>query len=204
MPSEESSGVDQPAFWEYRYRGGQDRWDLGQPAPTFVHLLSGSEAPPLGTVAVPGCGRGHDALLFAARGYKVCGFDFAADAIADATRLALRAGAAATFLQQDLFNLPRPFAGLFDLVVEHTCFCAIDPVRREEYVEIVHWLLKPGGELVAIFFAHPRPGGPPYRTDAGEIERLFSPRFKITALLPAPMSVPSRRGEELFGRFVRA
>ncbi len=202
MSSEKPPSVDQATFWEQRYRDRQDHWDLGEPAPTFVRLLSSNLAPPRGTVIVPGCGRGYDALLFAKHGYQVCGFDFAADAITDATRLSLRSGESVTFLQLDLFNLPTVFDGLFDVVVEHTCFCAIDPARRADYVQIVHRLLKPGGELIAVFFAHPRPGGPPYRTDRDEIEQLFSPYFQIQEL-GAAFSIPKRAGEELFARLIR-
>ncbi|AGY60676.1 methyltransferase domain-containing protein [Gloeobacter kilaueensis] len=203
MASEELPSLNQPVYWESRYRQHQDRWDLGRPAPSFEYLLATPQAPPPGTVVVPGCGRGYDALLFASRGYKVYGFDFAADAIADATRSALRSGISVTFVQEDLFKLPRELDSLFDLVIEHTCFCAIDPSRRPEYVQIVHRLLRPGAELIAIFFAHPRPGGPPFRTDPDEIERLFGGYFAIEQLEPAPVSVPERQGEELFARLRR-
>src|SRR6476661_8739482 len=43
-------------------------------------------------------------------------------------------GLQAKLEQADLFELDMRWRGAFDLVVEHTCFCAIDPARRAEYV----------------------------------------------------------------------
>lgn len=203
MPEEESLSVSDPTYWRSRYRSGRDPWDLGQPAPSLISLLDSAEAPPRGKVVVPGCGRGYDALFLACRGYSVLGFDFAAEAIADATRQALRQGARVTFEQQDLFNLPQIYNQRFDLVFEHTLFCAIDPIRRPDYVQVIRNLLKPGGEFIGIFFTHSRPGGPPYSTDPVELNHLFAPHFLIRQLEPASASVPERLGEETFGRFVR-
>lgn len=195
--------TSEPSYWGSRYREGTDRWDLGQPSPAFVALLNSTVAPRQGKIIVPGCGRGHDAMLFAHRGYSVLGFDFAPEAIAEATLIALRKNIQVTFVQQDLFALPLSYVESWDYVIEHTCFCAIDPARREEYVQIVHRLLKPGGELIAVFFAHPRSGGPPFRTDSEEIFRLFEPYFEIRQLAPIPISVKERKGEELFGRLIK-
>ncbi|MBC8120341.1 MAG: methyltransferase domain-containing protein [Gemmatimonadaceae bacterium] len=197
------NSVNDPGYWETRYRNGQTRWDLGKPAPALVTLLDSSQAPEPGKVAVLGCGRGHDAVLFAEHGHTVVGFDFAADAIAESTRLALKLDVPVMFLQHDLFELPSSYAGHFDLVVEHTCFSAIEPGRRLEYVQVVRRILKPGGEFIAIFFAHERSGGPPYRTSKSELEQLFGPYFRTSRLEPVVESVPERQGEELFGRLVR-
>src|SRR6185503_17291959 len=61
------------AFWQGLYDRGSDRWELGRPTPSLAAQL-GHRPPPRGTVAVPGCGRGHDARLLARQGYRVIGF----------------------------------------------------------------------------------------------------------------------------------
>ena len=82
-------GVSAPGFWEDLYARGEDGWDLGGPAPPLAAWLaaggrfSGGQDRPA-RLAVPGCGRGHDARLLAAAGYAVTGFDFAEAAIAAA------------------------------------------------------------------------------------------------------------------------
>ncbi|MBE9177842.1 methyltransferase domain-containing protein [Oculatella sp. LEGE 06141] len=187
-------------FWEQRYQEGTTRWDLGQPAPSFVHLLTSPDAPKPGTIAVLGAGRGHDALLFAAHGFEVTGFDFAASAIAVATANAQAQGLSAQFLQRDIFALEPEFANRFDYVLEHTCFCAIAPAQRPAYVQLVHTLLRPQGELIAVFWAHDRPGGPPFGTSLDELRQQFSPGFDIRSLSLVPDSPSHQQNEEYFIR----
>lgn len=189
------------SYWEQRYQEKTTRWDLGQAAPAFVSLLNSQPTLSPGRTAVLGCGRGYDALLFAENGFEVLGFDFAPSAIAEATSLAQAAGSSAKFLQRDIFDLATEFPQDFDYVVEHTCFCAIPPERRPEYVQLVRFLLRPKGELIALFFTHNRPGGPPFGSTPTEIVQYFEADFEILSLEPVANSVPSRQGEEHIGRF---
>jgi len=189
-----------PHFWENRYQEGTDRWDLGQAAPPFLQFLESDNAPPPGKTLVLGCGRGYDALLFAAAGHEVIGVDFAPSAIAQAKKLAKNAKLDVKFLQADIFNLPENYSHHFDYVVEHTCFCALPPEKRTAYIDLVHSLLKPSGELFAIFFTHQRSGGPPHGIQPSAIRNLFGSKFEIMQLNPVQNSVPSRQGEEHFSR----
>lgn len=189
-----------PHFWESRYQEGSDRWDLGKAAPALVEFVRSEDAPPPGKTLVLGCGRGYDALVFAQAGYDVIGVDFAPSAIAAAKTFAQQANLPVKFLQEDIFHLPQSYSHHFDYVVEHTCFCALPLEKRTDYIDLVHSLLKPGGELIAVFFTHQRPGGPPYGIQPSEITDLFTPRFKVLQLDPIQNSVPSRQGEEHFGR----
>lgn len=200
--TDHASLTNTPDYWEQRYRDGNTRWDLGQAAPPFVSLLTAPGAPRPGQTAVLGSGRGYDVLLFAAYGFTVTGFDFAPSAIAAATALAQATGSYAHFLERDIFQLDREFPQAFDYVIEHTCFCAIPPETRPDYVRLVHSLLKPGGELIALFFTHSRSGGPPFGSNPAEIQRLFEPYFQIRSLVPVANSVPERQGEEHLGRLV--
>ena len=187
------------AFWEGLYQHGEDGWDLGAATPPLVRwtaahpeLVDGKR------VLVIGCGRGHDARMLARAGAKVTAVDFAAEAVAGARALAASEGVTMEVLQADLFELPSQpeHAGRYDLCVEHTCFCAIDPARRAEYVEAVRALVVDGGHLLALFYAHGRPGGPPFTTDDAELERLFPPRFVVEHREIPPDSLERRRGAE--------
>ncbi len=191
-----------PQFWETRYQEGTTRWDLGQPAPALLHWLQ-TQSPQGETVLVLGCGRGHDARVLAQAGYQVTAVDYAPSAIAEAQALTAGTGLAIQWLQRDIFALLPDYAGRFDYVVEHTCFCALAPSQRDSYVALVADLLRPGGTLVGIFFTHDRPGGPPYGTTPGELRQRFGPHFRLTTLIPAPASPPQRQGEEFFGLFHR-
>ncbi|BAZ12070.1 thiol methyltransferase 1-like protein [Calothrix sp. NIES-4071] len=188
-------------YWEQKYQEQNTRWDIGQAAPAFVSLLSSNKAPTPGRIAVLGCGRGYDAVLFAKHGFEVIGFDFATGAIVEAERIARSANCDIKFLQCDIFDLPAYFTGYFDYILEHTCFCAIDIERRLSYVQVASSILKPQGQLIGLFFTHNRPGGPPYGATPEEIKQYFQADFKVDSLIPVVNSVPSRTGEEHLGLF---
>ena len=196
--------VNQPAFWRDLYESGADRWELGGPNPSLVAHLRPA-APPAGTrVAVPGCGRGHDCRLLARLGYEVWGFDWAAEALATAQRLAEEQRLRIDFELRDVFELAADYAGFFDGLWEYTCFCAIDPTRRREYVELVARLLKPGGWLLACFFPmREGTGGPPFPTSEAEVRRLFEPRFTFVEAYVPEASAPGRQGQEWMVRASR-
>jgi SAM-dependent methyltransferase len=190
-------------FWNGRYLAGELGWDLGEPSPPFVRLhRDGVIAPPC-RVAVPGCGQGWEVAWLAAQGYAVTGIDFAPAALAAARERAREAGVAPELVQADLLDLPEALAGRFDLVLEQTCFCAIAPRRRPEYVQAVHRLLAPGGRLIGLFYACKGEDGPPFGTSPGEVRRLFADRFAVRSLALTPHSHPRRLGEEWLGVLAR-
>ncbi len=187
--------------WEAKYQSKGDRWDLGCPSPPFINLLVGNNAPQPGKIAVLGCGKGHDALLFAESGYEVTGFDFAPSAITEATTIAQSREIKAQFLQRDIFSLDQEFANSFDYVLEHTCFCAIDPELRLQYVEVVKNILRPGGKLIGLFYTHNRPGGPPFGVKPQEVLDLFATDFETVLFQTAKDSIERRQGDEHFAIF---
>ncbi|MCT7951544.1 TPMT family class I SAM-dependent methyltransferase [Ancylothrix sp. C2] len=197
------NSVEVASFWQQRYEEKRTGWDLGQPAPPFVSFLDSADSIPPGRVAVLGCGRGYDALLFATKQFQVIGFDFAPAAISEAQKLAAEKNVSVEFLQRDIFELEPAFLGSFDYVVEHTCFCAIPPSKRADYVQLVKSLLRPSGELIALFFTHSRQGGPPFGVSPAEIKSYFAKDFELISLQPVTNSIPARQDEEHFGRFRR-
>jgi methyl halide transferase len=148
-------------------------------------------------VAVPGCGRGHDARLLARHGYRVSAFDFAEAAVTEARRLARAEGVDVAVEQRDVFALGRDYTAAFDGVWEYTCFCAIDPARREEYASVLHAILRPGGLLLACFYPL-REGddGPPFPVSRADIDRVLAGRFTVLEAGPPARSVERRRGLE--------
>lgn len=184
--------VSAPDFWDGLYATGADGWEMGRPHPSLAHVLE-TAPPPLGRVAVPGCGRGHDARLLARAGHEVVGVDFSPAAVAQARALARQEATPVTFEARDVFDLPRTHAGAFDGVWEYTCFCAIDPRRRQEYVDVLARILRPGGWLLAVFFpVRSGGGGPPHPMTRAELRRRLAPHFRIERAGPPPRPVPRR------------
>jgi methyl halide transferase len=191
--------VSTPEFWQDLYTAGRDGWELGAPAPALEAWLeeggtfpASAKASPA-RVAVPGAGRGHDARLLAARGYRVWGFDWAPAAIEEARGLAAADGVDLTFEARDVFTLAETHGGFFDGVWEYTCFCAIDPARRAEYLRVLRTILRPGGLLLACFYPL-REGtdGPPFPVSRQEIEHVLTSGFVIRSA-HAPARSAERR-----------
>ena len=98
----------------------------------------------------------------------------------------------------DLFHLPEKWQGHFDWVVEHTCFCAIDPALRAGYVRAIAGALKPGGHLYAIFYLNPDADeGPPFGVTKEEIGQLFDPALELLEEWVPTRTFEGREGREL-------
>ena len=190
-----SDPVSSAAWWNDRYLEGDTGWDKGQVAPPIARMIAEGVVP-RGRVVVLGAGRGHEALALARAGHAVTAVDFAEEACRSIREAAQAAQLEIEVLQADLFTLPALRAGAFDAALEHTCFCAIDPARRPEYAEVVRRVLTPRGTYFGLFYAHGRPGGPPFHTPEDEVRRLFSD-FDPLRLRVAPDSFSGRAGEEL-------
>ena len=196
--TEPEKPVSDPAFWEARYREGDTGWELGQAAPPLARALASI---PVGLAAVVlGSGRAHEVRAAASAGWpRVVAVDFAASAHEEAKRLtAPELLPRIEWQSANLFELGRTDPEAFDLAIEHTSFCAIAPARREEWLASVAASLRPGGRLLALFYAHKKPSGPPFATTREEIERLLPKHgFTIESIELAPDSHPRRAGEEL-------
>jgi SAM-dependent methyltransferase len=180
-------------YWEQRYQTKDMSWEKGAPSPGLVDFLALHPELLRGSVAVPGCGTGHDVREFARAGFDAFGFDLAPSAIPLAEEKTRAAGLAARFALADFLRdePPQPFDWLF----EHTLFCAIQPAERDAYVRAVLRWLKPGGNYLAVNYLLCEPKGPPFPTTREEQVARFSPHFELLADW-VPRSYPNREGKE--------
>ena len=188
-------------FWENLYQTKKTPWDLGQPAPPLQTFLKSPYAVPPGRIAVLGCGKGHECVLFAQHGFEVTGIDFAPSAVQETSRQLQAANCLGTngyLLQRNFFDL-HEYIGYYDYVLEHCSFCAIDPSQRRRYSFTVRDLLKPGGKFIALWWLLPdKKGGPPFQVDKSDIFELFKQWFSIDIAHQPQDSVKERRGQEYF------
>jgi SAM-dependent methyltransferase len=187
------SNLDLP-FWQGFYEpGSRPGWDLDGATPLLGELLAVTEAlglDPGPAVAVPGCGFGHDAAELARRGYQATGLDFAPGALEGARA---RYGALAQWRQEDWFG---PAQAEFDGVFDYTCFVAMAPERRADYVAACARRLRPGGLWLGAYFHTVVNPGPPFAIPMAELRALVEPRFEVLYLRAAAHSHPRRAGRE--------
>jgi len=184
--------------WNQAYVDGNTPWDKGMPSPVIEDLLS--EIPPDAYMIVPGCGTGNDIVaLLRTNPKSVMGIDIAPEAI--------------TLLHRRFADNPvvHPFLGDFmqhaaenpataDVIIEHTCFCAIPIAMRSAYATACANILRSGGKLLGAFYWMPRDTdditiGPPFQTSEDELRDLFSAMFDVE-LSVATVGFPERLGRE--------
>jgi methyl halide transferase len=180
--------------WEARYQSGDMPWEKDAPSPGLVDFLAAHPDLPRGTVCVPGCGTGHDVREFAKAGFTTFGFDIAPSAIQLAAGKTKAAGITAQFQLADFLRDDPP--QLFDLIFEHTLFCAIQPEERDDYIRAVRRWLKPDGQYLAVnYMIVENAEGPPFPVTRNELWRRFSPHLELVSDW-IPRSYPNRAGRE--------
>ena len=183
-------------FWEDIYFDDDAGWDLSGVTPVFESIAQDLNP---GELCIVGCGRGYDAIMFSKRGFDVTAVDFAPSPIRSVKNMAIESSLNINILQKDIFSLSPKYDKKFDYVIEQTCFCAIRPERRLEYEKLVHAILKPGGELIGLWFPLDKTledGGPPWGTSILEIKSIFNDGWKIEREEFQDISVDSRQGRE--------
>lgn len=194
-PANESVGRE--AFWSQIYKDTPNPgWNLGEPAEALKDMLPRLKISPC-RVLVLGCGEGHDAAFFAKAGHFVTAVDISPLALERARKLYgdLKN---LTFVQADLFKLPREFDQAFDVVFEHTCYCAINPAKRQDLVKIWNRVLASGGHLMGVFFTFEKRQGPPYGGSEWELRQRLKNSYQPIFWGRWQKSIPNRQGKELF------
>ena len=191
--------------WEDAWREGRTRWDAGG-SPPILETLVRDGALPAGRAIVPGCGTGYDVFTLAADGTReVVGLDLAPTAVGAFEAERARRGldpARARIRTADFFELPDDER--FDLAWDYTFLCAIEPDRRPAWVDTMHRLLAPDGELVTLLFPvtdAPLDQGPPYPIPPHVVRPLIEARFELIELSEVEHSHPGREGKERLARW---
>ena len=185
--------------WEALYQANDTFWDHGEASPGLVDYLAANSSLPLGQALVPGCGRGHDARALAQAGWAVTGLDLAPSSVPLAKHLADEERLPIDYRIGDFLS-DEPHQQ-FDLVFEHTLFCAIPPVRRDDYVQALRHWLKPGGLYLAVNYMITEDNGePPFSTTTAELDERFGEPFELLRRW-TPRSYESREGKELINEW---
>ena len=189
--------VSNPKFWQDRYLENNTKWDIGYPTPILVNHLKESKT--IGKVCVLGCGNGHDVIEFSKFGNDVYAVDFAEQPLENLRDKTSSIENNINYVNKDIFNLQLEYTNYFDMVYEYTCFCAIDPNRREEYFDMVYSILKKGSILFAIFIPLDKEltdDGPPFGVDIDVILDIVKGRFKVIENIFSDLSIAPRLNRE--------
>ena len=188
--------LQEEKYWTNVYQTENPGWELNQPSPAFIEYVPKLKLPK-SRVLVLGCGSGNDAALFAQAGHIVTAVDFSAEAI-ERGQKKYSEFKNIRWVQADIFKLDSTYYQAYDIVVEHTCFCAIDPARRSELVKLWNRVLVPGGFLLGVFFVMERRSGPPFGSTEWELRERLKKYFQFSYWNRFRSSIQKRNGKELF------
>ena len=134
-------------FWESRYRENRTGWDIGYistPIKTHIDQLTNKDL----KILIPGAGNSYEAEYLWKKGFKnVFIVDIARQPLNNFKKR-LPEFPEEQLINKDFFELNDSF----DLIIEQTFFCAIQPNLREDYSIKMNELLKKNGKIVGLLF----------------------------------------------------
>ncbi|XLS30358.1 methyltransferase domain-containing protein [Flavobacteriaceae bacterium M23B6Z8] len=182
------------SYWQNRYKNENTGWDIGYvstPIKEYIDQLTAKDI----EILIPGAGNAYEAAYLFMNGFSnVHVLDFAEQPIVNFKKAYPNFPSDQLHLQ-DFFK----HQNTYDLILEQTFFCALNPELREKYVVHMAKCLKTGGKLAGVFFDFPlTEKGPPFGGSLVEYKSLFSDLFEIKKLERCYNSIKPRMGNELF------
>ena len=117
-------------FWENRWNNQQTGWDMGDVSPPIKEYINQLTNKNL-KILIPGCGNAYEAEYLLKKGFKnVFVVEIAKMAI-DSFVKRCPNFPVNHILHDDFFKIK----GQYDVIIEQTFFCALDPKYRENYVD---------------------------------------------------------------------
>ncbi len=183
------------SYWEQRYQHKDTPWNLDRPHPAIVDFFEQLKDRDL-TILVPGAGYGHEAEWLWHKGFNnivLC--DWAASAL-QGFKNRVNDFPDSQLLHRNFFELERAF----DLILEHTFFCALPPEMRANYAEHTAALLRPQqGILTGVLFGEDLGAeGPPYGGSDAEYLNLFNQYYDQVDIEEISPNHSPRSARELF------
>ena len=184
-------------FWGYKYKKKKTGWDLGMISTPLKEYFDQIEDKNL-KILIPGAGNSYEAEYLFNQGFEnVFVVDIAIEPLNN-LKGRVMGFPDKHLIHNDFFNLE----GTFDLIIEQTFFCAINPENRSNYAKKVYDLLKDEGKLVGLLFeAKLNDNHPPFGGSKKEYVTYFSSFFDLEIIELCYNSIGNRKGMELFIKF---
>jgi len=188
-------------FWSERYVTGQTGWDIGmysKPLTDYADQLQNKEL----NILIPGCGNAYEAEYLSGSGFKNINLlDISTELIKN-LESKFKGNENIKLINQNFFeHAPNE---KYDLIIEQTFFCSLDPGLRENYAEKMSELLNNNGKLVGVLFDKEfDKEGPPFGGSEEEYREIFGKYFEIKILEKCYNSIPQRSGNEIFINLIK-
>ncbi len=179
-------------FWNQQYLNNETGWDLAQVSPplkAYIDTLTQKDM----RILIPGCGNAYEAAWLLQQGFT--GVTVVDIAEIPVQRLRQKfVGLPINIIHADFFTL----TGSYDLILEQTFFCALNPNLRGRYASKCFNLLATGGKVAGLLFNRQFEQSPPFGGNKEDYIKLFEPLFTLLQFDTCTTSVKPRAGTELF------
>lgn len=183
-------------FWNEIYQTEPNpAFDLKEPAKALSEVFPQLKLNK-SRVAIIGAGKGDDAAFFASQKHIVTAFDISPDGIAEAKNRHPE-NDNLKYVLMDGLNPDSKYFGQFDLIFEHTCYCAVPPSQRNQLMASWKKLLNDEGHVLGVFFAMDKRFGPPFGGSEWELKQRFEKDFDFLYWTRWKTSLPRRLGKEV-------
>jgi SAM-dependent methyltransferase len=181
-------------YWNNQYNAQTTGWDLGQVSPPIKEYIDQLGNKNL-RILIPGCGNTYEAEYLLQQGFtNVTIIDIAPTLVKD-LKSKFAGNKNITIISGNFFF----HTGEYDLILEQTFFCAINPPLRKAYVAKMNELLTIKGKLAGVLFDKEfEHQGPPFGGCKCQYTPLFEDRFVLKTFEPCYNSFTKRQGTELF------
>ncbi len=181
-------------FWDSRYQNNETGWDIGFAATPLVDYFSQLKDKSI-SILVPGAGNAYEAAYLHEKGFNnVFVLDLAPSPLKQFQEK-YPDFPSDNLIQANFFDHKEKY----DLIVEQTFFCAIDPKHRQEYAKKSHSLLKEKGKLIGLLWSvELNTDKPPFGGNKEEYLGYFQPYFEFKTFENAYNSIRPRADRELF------
>ena len=186
-------------YWSNRYDNGTSFWDLGEVSPPLKNYIDQLADKNI-QILIPGCGNTYEADYLLKMGFTNVTVIDIAPVLVTQLKEKYKDNPHIKIILGDFFK----YQGQYDLVLEQTFFCAINPTLRKDYVAKMPGLLAPNGKLVGVLFNRWfEEQGPPFGGTKEVYEQLFANNFIFKSFEPCYNSFSKRKDTELFINLVK-
>lgn len=181
-------------FWSDKYQSNELGWDLGGVSPPLKAYVDQIDHKDI-SILIPGAGNAYEAAYLWEEGFRnVNVLDIAKEPLKNLKKR-VPDFPDHQMHQEDFFA----HQGSYDLILEQTFFCALDPSLRVNYIDKMKSLLTLNGKLVGLLFDFRLDDvGPPFGGSEDAYTIDFKKRFQLNTIAPCYNSIKPRQGKELF------
>lgn len=186
-------------FWNNQYVTRNTGWDLGEisePLKSYIDQLLNKNI----RILIPGCGNSYEADYLLNNGFTDITVIDIAPELTQKLQERYKGNKKIKIITGDFFE----HIGQYELILEQTFFCAINPLLRQQYAKKMNELLSQGGKLVGLFFNKEfEKQGPPFGGSKADYIPIFNPYFTFNVFESCHNSYLKRLNTELFFIFVK-